>query len=134
MISVECRHKKSIKWSILNTSSNPVLFTSSISGSVSTEAVCMGKCRVNTREVKDTSKWSSFRGIFSQRRREENETRKRADILLSRIFHYIECYEFVHNLNMPEDFLRLQAAANIHLWLLVQRLRHFSVSSFSIRA
>ncbi len=55
------------------------------------------------------------------------ETRRRADMLLSRIFHYIECYEFVHHLNVPEDFLRLQAAANIHLWLIEQRLKHFSV-------
>jgi len=50
---------------------------------------------------------------------------------LQRILMYIDSWEFVNAMDIPNDFHINHSIANMHFWLLHQRLRDFSENKFA---
>lgn len=50
---------------------------------------------------------------------------------LQRMLMYIDSWEFVNAMDIPNDFHINHSIANMHLWLLYQRLRDFSENKFA---
>jgi len=49
-----------------------------------------------------------------------------ASTLLQRMLMYIDSWEFVNTMDIPNDFHINHSIANMHIWLLYTRLRDFS--------
>ena len=54
-----------------------------------------------------------------------------ANTIMSRMLMYIDSWEFVNTMDIPNDFHINHSIANMHLWLLYQRLRDFSENKFA---
>lgn len=46
---------------------------------------------------------------------------------------YIDCWEFVNTMDIPNDFHINHSIANMHIWLIYQRLRDFSENKFAFQ-
>jgi hypothetical protein len=51
--------------------------------------------------------------------------------ILSRFFMYIDSWEFVNQMDVENDFHINHSIANMHLWLVYQRLRDFSENKYA---
>jgi len=51
--------------------------------------------------------------------------------IMQRFFLYIDCWEFVDNMEIQDDFHVNHSISNMHVWLLYQRLRDFSENKFA---
>ena len=51
--------------------------------------------------------------------------------LITRFMLYQDSWEFVNSLDLQEDFHIHNSIANLHLWLIYQRLRDFSQNKFA---
>jgi hypothetical protein len=49
-----------------------------------------------------------------------------ANTLLQRMLMYIDSWEFVNSMDIPNDFHINHSIANMHIWLLYTRLRDFA--------
>lgn len=56
-----------------------------------------------------------------------------ASQLMARFLLYQDSWEFVNNMNLQEDFHIQNSIANMHLWLVYQRLRDFSENKFAFQ-
>lgn len=54
-----------------------------------------------------------------------------SNIVLQRVFQYLDTWEFVNELEVEEDFHINHSICNMHIWLLYQRLRVFSKNKFA---
>jgi hypothetical protein len=54
-----------------------------------------------------------------------------ASTLLQRMLMYIDSWEFVNSMDIPSDFHINHSIANMHIWLLYQRLRDFSQNKYA---
>jgi hypothetical protein len=54
-----------------------------------------------------------------------------ASTLLQRILMYIDSWEFVNSMDIPSDFHINHSIANMHIWLMYQRLRDFSQNKYA---
>lgn len=50
---------------------------------------------------------------------------------MSRAFLYMDSWEFINNIDLEEDFHIHNSVANLHIWLIYQRLRDFSENKFA---
>ena len=53
--------------------------------------------------------------------------------LLQRMLMYIDSWEFVNSMDIPNDFHINHSIANMHVWLLYQRLRDFSENKYAFQ-
>lgn len=53
--------------------------------------------------------------------------------LLQRMLMYIDSWEFVNSMDIPNDFHINHSIANMHVWLIYQRLRDFSENKFAFQ-
>jgi len=58
-------------------------------------------------------------------------SKMQASALVTRFMLYQDSWEFVDSLNLQDDFHIHNSIANMHLWLLFQRLRDFSSNKFA---
>ena len=56
-----------------------------------------------------------------------------ATTLLTRFLLYIDSWEFVNTMDVENDFHINHSIANMHLWLIYQRLRDFSENKFAFQ-
>lgn len=56
-----------------------------------------------------------------------------ATALLQRSLMYIDSWEFVNSMDIPNDFHINHSIANMHIWLIYQRLRDFSENKFAFQ-
>lgn len=56
-----------------------------------------------------------------------------ATTLMSRFLMYIDSWEFVNSLDVENDFHINHSIANMHIWLIYQRLRDFSENKFAFQ-
>ena len=54
-----------------------------------------------------------------------------AQQLMARALLYMDSWEFVNSIDLEEDFHIQNSIANMHIWLLYQRLRDFSENKFA---
>ena len=52
---------------------------------------------------------------------------------LQRMLMYIDSWEFVNSMDIPNDFHINHAIANMHIWLIYQRLRDFSENKYAFQ-
>ena len=52
---------------------------------------------------------------------------------LQRMLMYIDSWEFVNSMDIPNDFHVNHSIANMHVWLLYQRFRDFSENKFAFQ-
>ena len=71
--------------------------------------------------------------IFDTRVFERGQKRSlmQATILMQRMLMYIDSWEFVKTMDIPNDFHINHSIANMHIWLIYQRLRDFSENKFA---
>ena len=50
---------------------------------------------------------------------------------LQRMLMYIDSWEFVNSMDIPNDFHINHSIANMHIWLIYQRLRDFSENKYA---
>jgi len=53
--------------------------------------------------------------------------------LLQRMLMYIDSWEFVNSMDIPNDFHINHSIANMHVWLIYQRLRDFSENKYAFQ-
>jgi hypothetical protein len=53
--------------------------------------------------------------------------------LMARFLLYQDSFEFVETLQLQDDFHIHNSIANMHIWLLYQRLRDFSENKFAFQ-
>lgn len=63
--------------------------------------------------------------------RGEKRSKMQANALISRFMLYQDSWEFVNALDLQDDFHIHNSIANVHLWLMYQRLRDFSSNKFA---
>lgn len=54
-----------------------------------------------------------------------------ASTIIQRLMFYTDSWEFVNAMDVPHDFHIQHSIANLHVWLLYQRLRDFSENKFA---
>mmetsp|Transcript_34947 Transcript_34947/g.53649 ORF Transcript_34947/g.53649 Transcript_34947/m.53649 type:complete len:493 (+) Transcript_34947:413-1891(+) len=87
----------------------------------------------------DIMKTNKVRRIFSYftdtkaYQRGQKRSQMQSMILLQRILMYIDSWEFVNSMDIPNDFHINHSIANMHIWLLHQRLRDFSENKFAFQ-
>lgn len=72
--------------------------------------------------------WFTDTKVFE---RGSKRSEMQADNLMTRFMLYQDSYEFVESLSLKEDFHIHNSIANMHVWLLYQRLRDFSENKFA---
>lgn len=65
--------------------------------------------------------------------RGEVRSQLQAHALLQRMLLYIDSWEFVNSMDVPNDFHINHSIANMHVWLMYQRLRDFSENKFAFQ-
>lgn len=63
--------------------------------------------------------------------RGEKRSKMQANALIARFMLYQDSWEFVNALDLQDDFHIHNSIANVHLWLMYQRLRDFSSNKFA---
>jgi hypothetical protein len=56
-----------------------------------------------------------------------------ATTILQRILMYIDSWEFVNSIDIPNDFHINHSIANMHIWLIYQRLRDFAENKYAFQ-
>ena len=56
-----------------------------------------------------------------------------ASTILNRFFLYIDSWEFVNTMDVENDFHINHSIANMHLWIVYQRLRDFSENKYAFQ-
>jgi len=74
--------------------------------------------------------WSNYKDIKVMERGEER-SKMSAAMILNRILLYQDSWEFVDKLDLHDDFHIHNSVANMHLWLITQRLRDFANNKFA---
>lgn len=65
--------------------------------------------------------------------RGEKRSKLQAHTILQRMLLYIDSWEFVNSMDVPNDFHINHSIANMHIWLVYQRLRDFSENTFAFQ-
>jgi len=65
--------------------------------------------------------------------RGEKRSKLQAHALLQRMLMYIDSWEFVNSMDVPNDFHINHSIANMHIWLVYQRLRDFSENKYAFQ-
>ena len=50
-----------------------------------------------------------------------------SSMLFKRILTYTECFEFINSVSIPDDFQIKYSILNMHMWLLMNRLKEINV-------
>mmetsp|Transcript_17549 Transcript_17549/g.29611 ORF Transcript_17549/g.29611 Transcript_17549/m.29611 type:complete len:264 (+) Transcript_17549:241-1032(+) len=92
------------------------------------------ECMYVHQDIQKTNRLRRFLTYFTDTKVFERGTRRsqmQATTLLQRSLMYIDSWEFVNSLDIPNDFHVNHAIANMHVWLLYQRLRDFAENKFA---
>lgn len=92
------------------------------------------KCMKTHQDIQGTSRLRKLLTYFTDQSNLERGQKRsvmQANILMSRMLMYIDSWEFVNTMDIPNDFHINHSIANMHLWLIYQRLRDFSENKFA---
>ena len=53
--------------------------------------------------------------------------------MISRLLLYIDSWEFVNTMDVENDFHINHSIANMHVWLIYQRLRDFAENKYAVQ-
>lgn len=94
------------------------------------------ECMYIHQDIQKTTKLRRWLTYFTDTKTFERGQKRsvmQATTNLQRMLMYIDSWEFVNTMDIPNDFHINHSIANMHVWLLYQRLRDFSENKFAFQ-